>query len=160
MHSKSERTSHSSLLRSQLNPEVLNILADKLQAVARSLLTLTRELEPPTSDSIPNNNSNETSEPDQIPRFLVPGSIGEQELENLRQHRAENLVEFLKMDRDDLTLTSIFMRGFHDDLEIDGPTVQHIGVSLARPLNMLSQACALFTDFELQSTASERPSDY
>lgn len=160
MHSESERTSHSSLLRTQLNPETLNSLADKLQAVARALLTLTRELEPPASDSTPKNNSNETPEPDQIRCFLVPGFIVKQEREILRQHRAKNLVEFLKMARDDFTLTSMFMRGFHDDLEIDGPTVQHIGESLARPLSMLSQACALFTNFELQSTAAQGTSEY
>jgi len=157
MHSESERTNCPSSLHVQLNPEVLSSLADKLQAAAKALLTLTRTLEPPDPDSIPNQYSKEPPEPDQIRCFLVPGFIVKQENEILRRYRAENLVEFLKMARDDFTLTSMFMRGFHDDLEIDGPTVQHIGESLARPLAMLSQACALLTDFTPQPEAPEMP---
>jgi len=159
MHSESERTSRSSSLHAQLNPEVLSSLADKLQAAAKALLTLTRTIESPAPDSIPNQDSKKAPEPDQIRRYLVPGFIVKQENEILRQYRVENLVDFLKMARDDFTLTSMFMRGFHDDLEIDGSTVQHIGESLARPLTMLSKACAILNDFEPQSAASERPSD-
>jgi hypothetical protein len=159
MHSESERTSRPSSLHTQLSPEVLISLADKLQATAKALVALTHEFEPPCPDSSLSDNLNKMPEPDQIRHFLVPGFIVRQEKEILRQFRAESLVDFLKMARDDFSLTTMFMRSFHDDLEIDGPTVQHIGESLARPLAMLNKACSLFNDFELQMPTPRRPSD-
>ena len=73
----------------------------------------------------------------------------------LNEYKAEDVVDLIRKARDDFSITSLFMRRFSDDYNIDGFTVQHIGETMARPIAMLNKACSLFAAYEPQESEME-----
>ena len=131
-----------------LNPETIKTLTEKLFEFAQALAALNQE-EPP--EPIPPDVPGPAEEDDQIRCYRVPSFMVAEEREILSAYQAEDVVELLQKARDDFSLTTLFMRRFQDDFAIDGPTVQHIGESLARPLVMLNKACSILVDYEPQA---------
>ena len=128
-----------------LRPETIKVLTEKLLECVQALTALNQE-EPP--EPAPPDVPPRTKEADQIRCYRVPGFMVAQEREILSAYQAEDVVALLQKARDDFSLTTMFMRRFHDDFAVDGPTVQHIGETLARPLVMLNKACSILVDYE------------
>lgn len=130
-----------------LSHTTMNALAEKLQEVAQTILNLSQD-----SPTIPDPAEfpERVKEPDQIRCYRVPGFMVLEEQAILNEYKAEDVVDLIRKARDDFSITSLFMRRFSDDYNIDGFTVQHIGESMARPIAMLNKACSIFADYEPQ----------
>ena len=128
-----------------LNPEIISVLAEKLQDFTQALLALGRQ-DPPTPT--PPDAPPTPKEPDQIRCYRVPGFIVRCERETLEQHQVPDLVEFLRKARNDFHLTSVFLQNFPEDSELNGFFVQQVGERLAYPINMLNELCSIFADYK------------
>ena len=136
------------LPNASLNPETIKALTEKLLEFVQALAALNPE-EP--QEPAPPDIQEPAGEADQIRCYRVPSFMVAEEREILSAYQADDVVELLQKARDDFSLTTLFMRRFQDDFAIDGPTVQHIGESLARPLIMLNKACSILVDYEPQA---------
>lgn len=150
MQSQTRKTSHSSLGNFQLNSNTLSKIVEKLHETTQALLDFTQEISqsPPVTES---NHQGDEKEPDQVRCFRVPGFMVLEEREILETYQAEDVVDLIRKARDDFSITSLFMRRFSDDYNIDGFTVQHIGEIMHRPIVMLNKACSILADYEPQS---------
>ena len=135
-----------------LSHTTMNALAEKLQEVAQTILDLSKDY-PTVPD--PEASPERVKEPDQIRCYRVPGFMVLEEQAILNEYKAEDVVDLIRKARDDFSITSLFMRRFSDDYNIDGFTVQHIGETMARPIAMLNKACSIFADYEPQESEME-----
>lgn len=133
-----------------LNLENVNELAEKLQEVAVALLTLAQE-EPPEPDEEPEDETpRPPKEPDQIRCYRVPAYIVRDEQSALKEHKAENLLDFLQKAREEIYITAYLLRNFTDYEDVTGYTLNQIGEHFDRPLAMLNRLCSIFADYKLQ----------
>lgn len=131
-----------------LNTETINELAEKLQEVAEALLTLGQE-DPPEPDGEADENApRPPKEPDQIRCYRVPAYIVKDEQSALKEHKAENLLDFLQKAREEIYITAYLLRNFTDYEYVTGYTLNQIGEHFDRPLAMLNRLCSIFADYK------------
>lgn len=135
-----------------LSPASINALTEKFNEFIQALQNLNQVEEPaPASQDIPK----KPKKPDQTRCYRVPGFITLREEEAVTNYRVKNLLELLRKARDDFYLTSIFLRSFHEDNEINGFMVQQIGERLDYPIRMLNDLCGIFADYKPHNQARD-----
>lgn len=138
-----------------LNTETINKLAEKLQEVAEALLAFGQEGPPELEGESDDDAPGPPKEPDQIRCYRVPSHIIQVEQETLKEHKAEDLLDFLHKAHEEIYLTVYLLRNFNYDEDVTGFTLNRIGEHFERPLAMLNRLCSIFGDFKPHPPKSE-----
>ncbi len=138
-----------------LNTETINGLAEKLQEVAKALLSLGQEDLSEPDDEIDEDAPRPPKEPDQIRCYRVPAFIAKVEQKALKEYKAENLLDFLQKAREEIFITAFLLRNFADYEDVTGYTLNQIGEHFERPLAMLNRLCSIVADYKPHPPESE-----
>lgn len=122
-------------------------LADKLQETADALRSLCRTAHPKSDH---HEEAQDSTKPlGEYRSYHLPHYILSEEAEVLKYYRCKTIADAFNSIHTELHLTSLLLKDYSLDKDMDGFTLQLLGEHLSRPLNMLSKACSVLADFRL-----------